>query len=812
MFHGGFLFSLVLILSATGSECTIFVSSSDGINNTSCWTGGYQTPCATLDLALQGAATATVQDNYCSSMYLSPGNYTLDTITLQQQRINVSIIGMSRYEEVSITCLNVSSSSLQYIVFQGVSLYNCNNVPVTCQESIFGLSAKSHDDLSDDHDFHPSIKIYPVNNEYLHCPSPCDSSCPCEYLKFTASVTDNNTNSTIDWKNDLHVCVNYSSSMSTNAMNCYNVSVTSKYKNTCTHSEEEYEYSTDLSIYPDMYYELNLSCFNIISPFEVTLSVNTLGPIDISTTITISVTSECNTLINEKCFYYMPCKKQNFCLPSDVFNMYYLDMNNKCLKYYSKDYCNSNCYNCCFDSDAGQMCLNCTSGVSLQGFYHCAECENYFLGLLKFVGIEILPITIMIILVIIFNVQLTNGSTNGLVFYFQVIFIYNLFYAEGFLLVPNLIADIIDVCIAPNMSPLGAVSFLYVIGFYPLLLLLLIYVWIVLYDKGFRCVVCITRPFHRCMARFWSMTGIEPSLTHSIASIYIICFTQLTLVSVKILSFSHNGNNSIVFFFDAKQEYFKGFHALAGFFAILVLLLLILLPTLYIQFYPFKWFHRLLDCFHLRKQLLISLGDVFTGPYKNGSDKNFDYRFFAGFYLLARIIILTSCIFSKVLVTAIVLPICCFLLAVKVLIFRPFQRNIHNFVEVLILTVMIGSSIYSILAIDAINTGLRLVDMINIFAFGLILLIYIIYNICKMIFNCCRYNKQHKARRQLQHEEENQPLVNDDWIADRVENPQEYDEQHVPVRLNDVCEEIQYPTTASTTAATYGSINDTKTN
>ena len=37
-----------------------------------------------------------------------------------------------------------------------------------------------------------------------------------------------------------------------------------------------------------------------------------------------------------------------------------------------------------------------------------------------------------------------------------------------------------------------------------------------------------------------------------------------------------------------------------------------------------------------------------------------------------------------------------------------------------------------------------------------------------------------------------------------------YDEQHVPVRLNDVCEEIQYPTTASTTAATYGSINDAK--
>ena len=381
MFHGGFLFSLVLILSATGSECNIFVSSSDGIDNTSCWTGGYQTPCGTLDLALQGAAKATVQDNYCSSMYLSPGNYTLDTITLQQQRINVSIIGMSRYEEVSITCLNVSSSSLQYIVFQGVSLYNCNNVPVTCQESIFGLSTKSHDDLSDDHDFHPSIKLQLVNDGYLYCPSPCNSSCPCEYLKFTASVTDNNTNNTINWKNDLHVCVNYSSSMLKYATNCYIVSVTSKYKNTCTHSEKEYP--TDLSIYPDMYYELNLSCFNIISPFEVTLSVNTLGPIDISTTITTSVKSQCNILKKGKCISYDMCKKQKFCLPNNMLYMY-LDVNNKCLKYYSKNYCDSRCHNCCFDSDTGQMCLNCTSGVSLQGFYHCVKCENYFLGLLVF--------------------------------------------------------------------------------------------------------------------------------------------------------------------------------------------------------------------------------------------------------------------------------------------------------------------------------------------------------------------------------------------------------------------------------------------
>uniref|UniRef100_A0A1X7UV00 Uncharacterized protein n=1 Tax=Amphimedon queenslandica TaxID=400682 RepID=A0A1X7UV00_AMPQE len=199
-------------------------------------------------------------------------------------------------------------------------------------------------------------------------------------------------------------------------------------------------------------------------------------------------------------------------------------------------------------------------------------------------------------------------------------------------------------CISPNTPPLGVISFWYVIGFYPLLLLLLLYVWITLYDKGYKCVVFITRPFHRCMARFWSMTGIEPSFTHSIASIYILCFTQLAATSFKILSVAPKNEtldlNSTDFFYDMKQDYFKGVHGAAGFFAILVLLFLIVLPTLYILLYPFKWFHKLLDCLHLRKQLLISLGDVFTGPYKNGTENTFDYRFMAGLYLLARIIIL----------------------------------------------------------------------------------------------------------------------------------------------------------------------------
>ena len=470
---------------------------------------------------------------------------------------------------------------------------------------------------------------------------------------------------------------------------------------------------------------------------------------------------------------------------------------------------------------------SCTSdnGVPIN-YLTCANCdEHYPLGILVFILIEILPITLMVILIIILNIQLTNGSINGVVFYSQIIAIINSLpncpniYTLS--IIPCSIFNLdftpflytYPLCITPHMSPLGAISFWYVIGFYPLLLLLLIYVWIILYDKGFRCVVFITRPFHCCMARFWSMTGIEPSLTNSIASIYILSFTQLTATSFKILSFSiDNNDNGVSFFYDLKQSYFHGAHGFVCFIAILVLLIVILLPTLYIQFYPFKWFHKLLGCLRLRKQLLISLGDIFTGPYENGSGNTFDYHFMTGLYLLARIIILFFFCFQQYQTPVVpITQVCCsFLLAVTIFIFRAFQRNIHNFSEFLIILVTAADGCINITSDGTANGVFWIIVMpiINGLVFVTIIPGYIMY---KMIKACCYcYKKYNPVTKGVQ--EDTEPIVvkDDDWVADRMENPQEYNEQHVAVRLFEVSEEHHQPI-ATTTAAMYGSINETNT-
>ena len=791
MFSVTFFFAVLLILfpttGAVGSECKIYVSSSNGISNASCWTGGYQTPCATLDLALQG--TASTAAGNCSSfsiIYLYPGEYALDATTGLEEHNNVSIIGNGS-KDVSVRVLSTESQS-----------FSENDCPFDLNVTVVN----------------PSLSF--------SCPKKCA-------LIFTASIINRCNPEPIEWKSNLTVYLESSLLTTLVYQTCFMCS-----SGNCTHGG----FFLHLSSYP---------IFNFDNKtIELTLSTSSI----VASNITMNVTVACQELYvvnNGSC--QATCDKQDYCplVPAS-----------------SDEVCYYNGVRCAYcPQKHGTL-----HGVPINGINKCVQCDNHVIKLLIFIGIEILPITIMVLLIIILNIQLTNGSINGLVFYSQIIFF---IYSDYILLLSTeidrqklvlpcnvfnldftpFLQFVVDysysLCIVPNMSPLGAISFWYVIGFYPLLLLLLIYVWIVLYDKGFKCVVLVTRPFHRCMARFWSMTGIEPSLIHSTASIYILCFTQIARVSFKILHFgltfdnsdSINGSN---FFYDAKIKYFQGDHAAAGSVAILVLIVVIIMPTLYIQFYRFKWFHKLLGILHLRKQLLLSLGDVFTGPYKNGSDNTFDYRFFAGFYLLARLIIMSFILPIRIVAIAsfwlsfyILMAIqgfCVFLLAIMVLIFRPFKRNIHNFFEVIMLILEIIFFVSLIIVTnDNIHytdncppslfgqheTAIYIIDIIgytvtsfNCLLFGIILPSYILYQLVRTMCNCYRYWKQHNhtvpAKRDQ--EEDIQLLINDndDWAADRMENPQDYDEQHVTASLLDSFPiDTEQP---STTAATYGSTNN----
>ena len=737
--------SLILATDTNGWQYQIYVSSSNGTNSSSCWNGFV--PCNTLNLALRG-----VQHN-STVIYLYPGIYTLDDEVQVSNISRVAIIGLS--DDVTISCQPLTGQWLDDIIFLCVTFYNCPTTSIPCP---YNVAKSCKGDLHMDVDVLGS-KAYPG-----------------QPINFTASLYDCCSDKEYVLESNLTVCmVSGPESVklcSTNS-NCTNVSINSLYQ-----------------------YNFSICHFG-----EWDVDIDVMISINYSTYKNITITTHCPFQYSSLSFRF-----NDYILNNET-GMCVLDNYNHRAPvcYFSNVFSDT-----CALNRRGRLCGSCDYSVPINLPNVCVQCDPH-IGWILFVTVQLLPVTVIVLLIIVLNIQLTSGSINGLVFYYQILCTmypglavnaFSLSVCTTSMFLPFSIVNldfisfliVYPLCISSATTPLGALSFRYMIGLYPLVLLLLLYVWITLYDKGYKVIVLITRPIHRLLAHFWRMTNIEPSLPHSIASIYLLCFMQLAATSFILLHPSINYNGEIVFFNDGTLHYFDKPHCFAGIFAILVLILLVLIPMLYIQVYPFKLFHKLLECLHLNNwQMLTSLGDVFTGSYKNGTTNKLDYRYFAGFYLLLRIIILVLYVIHINGYVIIIAQTCLFgIFCGAIMIFRPHKRDLNNFIEFfIIINLMLMSALA---ATNFKDLTLLLVLGSSSYFFGLIIFVYFIYWTIKKIRSCCCYCRAHRLSSNTNTAAPDQidGAVDDDndWIADRMINPQDYDEQHFPIapyQLHNVC-------------------------
>ena len=466
-------------------------------------------------------------------------------------------------------------------------------------------------------------------------------------------------------------------------------------------------------------------------------------------------------------------------------------------------------------------CYDCTDGstVSVNSPYLiCVPCNNTNAvnkGWALLIGLEFIPLTVMVGIIAFLNVNLNQGSLGAYVFFCQMLTILYSFLGDPFLslnhpphidhlrYIGDLLFQLLSVfnldfiryyhlhesgiyfCISQNLTPLGALLFWYVIALYPLLLLMLLYVVLVLYNRGHRCIVFFVRPLHRVLARAWRMFDIHPSMTHTISSVYTLCFAKLVEISFKILKPWRDEYGNVIFYYDYTQKYFLKWHALAGLFAILVLLVLAM-PTVYLIIHPFSWFQKFLNKLKFKKVMLFSLVEVFTGPYKNGTGNTFDYRYFAsGHFIMIITVSMVYCFTflgnSKVL-HIYLLAANFFVYTSLCFVFRPFTKNIHILSEAFV------SQLLSALLIFHVFIDFSDFLIMFIVSTCIVLLVVCVYCLVWM-FRKCVFIKKHVHQMytgSIQHipavNTNSLEFVNSDveenfnFQADRLLNPERYNE------------------------------------
>jgi hypothetical protein len=244
-----------------------------------------------------------------------------------------------------------------------------------------------------------------------------------------------------------------------------------------------------------------------------------------------------------------------------------------------------------------------------------------------------------------------------------------------------------DLCLGIGILPTLALD--YAIAVYPLLLMIISYLLIVLYDRNYRVVTIMWRPFLLFFSLFRRNWDIKTTVIDSYATFLFLSNVKFLSVSLDLLmptrvyqihadGYTYTTN----LFYSAGIEYFGREHLPYAILAIVVLCALVILPITILALYPFAFFQKFLNLFPVRWYVLHTFVDSFQGCYKDGTEPGTrDYRLFSVVYLLCRIVFLI--IYSQTLNVMAFAYIAVIMMgvAVSILVLKPFKKDHHNLVN-----------------------------------------------------------------------------------------------------------------------------------
>ena len=364
---------------------------------------------------------------------------------------------------------------------------------------------------------------------------------------------------------------------------------------------------------------------------------------------------------------------------------------------------NLNTYMCGRFNRMGTLCGRCKEGHSpfvLSYNLSCVECPSGYKHWWRFILAGFVPLTFFYFFMVFFNINVTSSRLHGVVLFSQAVSMPALarLILLTFVTRPDLLmaAKILfpfysfwnldffrslipDICL--NVSTLEALALDYAVAVYPLLLIILSYVLIVLYDRDVGCILYMWKPFRKVFNVFKHNWDIRTSVIDSFATFFLLSYVKVLSISSDLLIFTHayslNGNISTRLYYDATLPYFGEKHLPYAVLAIVFLVLFVVIPTLILTLYPFQFFQKFLSCFPIQWHFLHAFVDSFQGCYKDGTEPGtFDCRWFAliGLFIrLASFAFYAATLTSMFFVYAIISCVLWLILLVNV---HPFKKTV----------------------------------------------------------------------------------------------------------------------------------------
>ena len=344
----------------------------------------------------------------------------------------------------------------------------------------------------------------------------------------------------------------------------------------------------------------------------------------------------------------------------------------------------------CAKNRYGTLCGQCVNGTSVfynSNSYQCREEKLCKYGLLLYAIADLLPVTIMFVLLLASNVSLTSGTAYSVIFMIQQFHILEItgrgaiqFKHYGFILKgANFVystinmeffnIDSLSFCLWSGAQTLDILAMKYVSVLFAMSLVFLFFVFMN------KCSSFCKK--YRCKSRY--------SVVHGLTAFLVICYTITTRVTFSILNKGiayglGSRRTHAVVFLDGETRYFHGNHIKYAIPAIVFLVLIVIPPPLILLFDPILL--KLEDklCYLRQPWTKIRikikpLMDSFQNCFKD------DMRWCAGLFFFYRSAILLQLLISQNIVHYYFLVEgSLILLLTAQSILQPFQHKRHNII------------------------------------------------------------------------------------------------------------------------------------
>ena len=241
-----------------------------------------------------------------------------------------------------------------------------------------------------------------------------------------------------------------------------------------------------------------------------------------------------------------------------------------------------------------------------------------------------------------------------------------------------------DLCLGMGILPTLALD--YAIAVYPLLLMVVTYLLIALYDKNYRIITILWTPFRRLFSLFRKNWDIRTSVIDAFATFFLLSSTKFLSVSLDLLTptkvyqlYPDHYNYTLRLYYAQDIEYFSKEHLPYAILAIVVLCAFIAIPIATLALYPFRFFRWFLNLFPFRCHFLHIFVDSFQGFYKDGTEPGtLDCRWFASMFFVLRCLQISLFLFMD-LNNFVPLSIITLVLMVSLLaLFQPFKPSMSH--------------------------------------------------------------------------------------------------------------------------------------